>query len=63
MAFIAVDVEKCMGCEECVIICPKDVFEMHNEKAEVRNAGRCNGCCSCIEVCPTNAIYVDVCLD
>lgn len=62
LIFIVVDEEKCIGCEECVIICPKDVFGF-NKKADVANAERCNGCCSCIEVCPTKAIFVDICLD
>ena len=26
--YITIDTDKCSGCEECVKICPKDVFEM-----------------------------------
>lgn len=63
MVFIVVDEEKCTGCEECVTICPRNVFAINNDRADVKNAERCNGCCSCVEICPTDAIFVDLCLD
>ena len=28
---VEVDQEKCIGCEECVDVCPSDVFEMQDE--------------------------------
>jgi Fe-S-cluster-containing hydrogenase component 2 len=30
---VVVDNEKCEGCEECVEVCPVDVFEMEDEKS------------------------------
>lgn len=53
-----VDPEKCEGCEECVDICPMDVFEMQNDKSVAVNAEDCEGCESCIEVCESGAITV-----
>ena len=36
-----VDEAKCVGCEECVDVCPVEVFEMEDEKSvavNVKNA-------------------------
>ena len=56
---VTVDADKCEGCEECVDICPADVFEMEDEKSSPVNADDCMGCESCIEVCEPNAIVVE----
>jgi len=53
-----VDAEKCVGCGECVEICPVDVYELQNEKSVPVNAEECLGCESCIEVCEEGAITV-----
>jgi len=55
---VVVDPDKCEGCEECVEVCPADVFEMENDKSVPVNAEECLGCESCIEVCDQEAITV-----
>ena len=55
---IEVDQEKCIGCGECVDVCPVDVYEMKDEKSVPVNAEECIGCESCIEVCEQDAITV-----
>ena len=55
---VEVDQEKCIGCGECVDICPVEVYEMQNEKSVPVNAEECIGCESCIEVCDQEAITV-----
>jgi len=55
---VTVDLDKCEGCEECVDICPMEVFEMQDEKSAPVNAEDCEGCESCIEVCEPGAITV-----
>ncbi|HEA68348.1 MAG TPA: 4Fe-4S dicluster domain-containing protein [Desulfobacterales bacterium] len=60
MAFdVTVDQEKCEGCEECVDVCPVEVFEMIDGKSSPVNADECLGCESCIEVCEPGAITVE----
>ena len=56
---VTVDKEKCTGDEECVDICPVDVFEMVDGKAEPVNADDWEGCESCVEVCEEDAITVE----
>ena len=55
---IEVDEEKCIGCEDCVDVCPVDVYEMQNEKSVPVNAEECIGCESCGEACEQEAITV-----
>jgi len=60
MAFIpTVDEDKCEGCEECVDVCPVEVFEMEDGKSVPVNADECLGCESCVEVCEPSAITVE----
>ncbi len=53
---LTIDKEKCTGCGECVDICPSEVLELKDEKAEVANIDECLGCESCVETCPESAI-------
>ena len=53
-----VDREKCVGCGECVDICPVDVYELQDDKSVVANGEECLGCESCLEVCEENAITI-----
>ena len=55
----SVDEEKCEGCEECVDVCPVEVFEMVDGKSSPVNAEECLGCESCVEVCEPGAITVE----
>jgi NAD-dependent dihydropyrimidine dehydrogenase PreA subunit len=55
---VVVDNDKCEGCEECVEVCPVDVFEMEDGKSVPVNAEECLGCESCVEVCDEEAITV-----
>jgi len=56
---ITIEVEKCVGCGECVDICPEEVFELQDEKAVAINDEDCVGCESCVEACEEEAITVE----
>jgi NAD-dependent dihydropyrimidine dehydrogenase PreA subunit len=56
---VKVDKDKCTGDAECVDVCPVNVFELKDGKAEPVNAEECLGCESCVEVCESNAITVE----
>lgn len=53
-----VNAEKCIGCGECVDICPVEVYELQDEKSVPVKAEECVGCESCIEACEHGAITV-----
>ena len=55
---VEVDQEKCIGCGECVDVCPVDVYEMQDEKSVPVNAEECIGCESCVEVCEQEAVTI-----
>jgi len=54
-----VDADKCVGCGECVEVCPTEVYELQDEKSVPVNAEECLGCESCVEVCEAEAITVE----
>jgi len=56
---VEVNAEKCVGCGECVDICPVEVFELQDEKSVPVYAEECLGCESCIEVCEEEAITLE----
>lgn len=54
-----VDADKCVGCGECVDVCPVDVYELQDAKSVCMNGEDCLGCESCIEVCEHGAIVIE----
>jgi NAD-dependent dihydropyrimidine dehydrogenase PreA subunit len=60
MAFkVAVDREKCKGCEDCIEVCTVSVLEIQEGKSTPVNVKGCLGCGSCVEVCEEKAITVE----
>lgn len=63
---IVVDVQRCKGCNLCVVACPTKVLELHptevNDKSyhysRLKNDEDCIGCASCGMVCPDGVITV-----
>lgn len=59
IAKIKLDQGKCTGCGICKIVCPRDVFEINNMKADLTRKNNCIECGACDINCPVNAIYVE----
>ncbi len=66
MAKIHIDRTVCKGCELCLYVCPKDVFEMSDERNEkgynysiAKRPEDCILCKNCEMNCPDLAIYVE----
>jgi DNA-directed RNA polymerase subunit D len=55
---VQVNPAKCDGCEECVKVCFRHVFEMQNQKAIVSKEMECTLCNACVEACDVKAITV-----
>jgi DNA-directed RNA polymerase subunit D len=56
---VKIDAAKCDGCEECVKICFKQVFEIQDDKAVVVREMDCSLCNLCTKECVANAITID----
>ena len=52
---VKVDAEECVGCENCVAVCPTEAITMVEEKAVI-DQEKCNECKACIDECPVDAI-------
>ena len=59
MIMVEVDKDKCTGCEECINICPQEVFDLVDGKSEPTRADECVDCQSCVEACPEGAVTVN----
>ncbi len=62
---IIVDIEKCKGCELCVVACPTKVLRLSREVngkgynfAYMEVPESCTGCNNCALVCPDSVITV-----
>jgi len=47
--------EKCVGCGDCVLVCPYSAISLVEGKSSV-NAALCKGCGTCVATCPSGAI-------
>jgi len=46
---------KCVGCEDCINVCPKDAIEIKRGKAVI-DVQMCIGCGQCAYICSFNAV-------
>jgi len=53
-----VEEEACIGCGECIRVCPKDAVRIYSQKAVI-DRDLCIGCGECMTVCGQKAITMD----
>jgi len=56
---LQLDVNLCIGCGNCVTVCPHRVFAIQDHKAKIRDRGGCMECGACSRNCPVAAIFVN----
>jgi len=56
---LSLAVDKCIGCGDCVEVCPHEVFEVNEKKARIIKKDMCMECGACALNCPTEAIKVN----
>lgn len=68
MAKVTFREERCKGCGQCIIVCPKNIIT-YSEELNVKgyhpatvteeNMAKCIGCASCGRMCPDLVITVE----
>ncbi|MDO5536797.1 MAG: DUF362 domain-containing protein [Desulfovibrionaceae bacterium] len=56
---VNVNKEKCIGCGQCVRICPEKAMKIGEDKKSSCDAKKCIGCFECMTVCEPKAIEID----
>lgn len=51
--------DTCNGCGMCIIVCPREVFELSGRKAHIVRRDYCMECGACALNCPVQAISVN----
>ena len=59
VATLKLDVDKCIGCKMCEVVCPHGVFVVAGAKAGITDIDKCMECGACQMNCPVEAIKVD----
>jgi len=52
------DERKCVGCGDCVALCPVDCLEMAGPLPWLPRPGRCVSCTLCVLICPVGALQM-----
>lgn len=55
---LSLDTDACVGCGNCVTVCPHQVFLIMGKKAVIADLGGCMECGGCRINCPVGAIRV-----
>ena len=55
---LKLDINACIGCGMCTMVCPHRVFDLKNGKANIVDRDSCIECGACSRNCPVDAIQV-----
>jgi MinD superfamily P-loop ATPase len=54
----SLDAVKCVGCGDCVMVCPEDCLAMAGPVPWLPRPGNCVACAACVLLCPTEALLL-----
>lgn len=55
-----IDYDKCIGCRECVYVCPFGAMNLDLETGKPIKCDLCGGDPACVKICPTEALIYEV---
>ena len=55
---LQLDLDKCVGCGMCIVVCPHEVFALDNGKVRIDQRDACMECGACAVNCVAEAITV-----
>lgn len=58
VATVELNKDKCTGCKKCIEVCPRGVFVMREDKAEIVDRDLCIECGACQRNCAFGALSV-----
>jgi NAD-dependent dihydropyrimidine dehydrogenase PreA subunit len=56
---LKLDESRCVGCGQCGLVCPHQVFTIQDKKARIIDEDGCMECGACSLNCPVAAIHVN----
>jgi NAD-dependent dihydropyrimidine dehydrogenase PreA subunit len=56
---LTLDIDRCIGCGQCINVCPHQVFAMDGDKAGILSRDNCMECGACAINCPVAALAVN----
>lgn len=58
VATLKVDLQRCIGCGACTVVCPHRLFTLVDHQLSVGDVDNCMECGACARNCPVAAIAV-----
>jgi MinD superfamily P-loop ATPase len=55
----ALDETRCVGCGDCVLLCPTNCLEMAGPLPWLPRPARCISCALCVLACPVDALCME----